>query len=382
MTIEKSLVRGIALDQARETVRHDDAGKWDALVPRRSLQMQNGQLSWPHMGEEQSLTPSTWASGQLCARLGIPAPYFRKCPPDLQDAQANHWLENGPQKQDEAWLLRARDENLRAVLSDRYSPLDNATLLDELRMLLPDSYRVDWFGLQDESLHLRVVDPSRTRELLPDDALTVGIHLVNSEVGLRSVTVDAMVYRLVCTNGLIRLVKGKSLLRQRHLHVSHHRFIGALGEAIDNALKESEGFLNQLAATTQTPVPDISDVMEKIAEKWNLSDETQERAKLALRQENASQQESLYGLVNAYTSAAQRLPDSGRYDLEVLAGNLAQHGVTAFAPHRFSPSPRLSKQSETSNDGDKPFNVVETAREMFEAQVMSRQPLSRIKEIA
>ena len=372
MITEKNEVRGCSLDCARDLVRADDMGKWDTIVPRHDLQMQDGNLSFG--GREQPLVPSGWATSQLCFRLGIPAPYFRKCPHDLQDEQANYWLEHGSQKPDETWLLRAKDENLRAVLSDRYSPLDNATLLDELRMLLPDSYRVDWFGLQDESLHLRVVDPTRTRELLPDDALTVGIHLVNSEVGLRSVTVDAMVFRLVCTNGLIRLVKGKSLLRQRHLHVSHHRFVGALGEAIDNALKESEGFLNQLAATTQTPVPDISEVMDKIAEKWNLSDETQESAKLALRQENASQQESLYGLVNAYTSAAQRLPDSGRYDLEVLAGNLAQHGVAAFAPHRSSVSPRLPKQRETNGDNghDEPFDVVETAREMFEAQIMSR----------
>ena len=211
MTIETNEVRGQSLNCARESVRDDDAGKWDTLVPRKILQMQNGQLSWPQMGDEQPLTPSTWASGQLCARLGLPAPYFRKCPTDLQDAQANYWLEHGPQKPGEKWMLRAKDENLRAVLSERYSPLDNATLLDELRLLLPDSYRVDWFGLQDESLHLRVVDPARTRELLPDDALTVGIHLVNSEVGMRSVTVDALVYRLVCTNGLIRLVKGQKL---------------------------------------------------------------------------------------------------------------------------------------------------------------------------
>ena len=380
MTIEKDEVRGQSLDRARELVRADDMGKWDTIVPRRDLQMQDGNLSFG--GREQSLSPSTWATGQLCARLGIPAPYFRKCPHDLQDEQANYWLKHGLQKPDETWLMRAKDESLRAVLSQRYSPLDNATLLDELRMLLPDSYRVDWFGLQDESLHLRVVDPTRTRELLPDDALTVGIHLVNSEVGLRSVTVDAMVFRLVCTNGLICLVKGKSLLRQRHLHVSHHRFVGALGEAIDKALKESEGFLNQLATATQTPVPDISDVMEKIAQQWNLSDETQESAKLALRRENASQQESLYGLVNAYTSAAQRLPDSGRYDLEVLAGNLAQHGVAAFAPHRSSSSPRLPKQREVRNNVcDEPFDVVETAREMFDAQVMSRQPRERVKEV-
>ena len=44
-----------------------------------------------------------------------------------------------------------------------------------------------------------------------------GLHIANSEVGKRSVTVDALVYRLVCTNGLIRLVKGKSLLHRRHV---------------------------------------------------------------------------------------------------------------------------------------------------------------------
>ena len=375
MTREKNEVRGIALDQARETVRADDAGKWDTLVPRQNVQMCDGRLSFG--GTEQPLSPSTWATGQLCARLGIPAPYFRKCPTDLQDEQANYWLEHGPQKQGETWLLRAKDENLRAVLSERYSPLDNATLLDELRMLLPDSYRVDWFGLQDESLHLRVVDPARTRELLPDDALTVGIHLVNSEVGLRSVTVDAMVFRLVCTNGLIRLVKGKSLLRQRHLHVSQHRFVGALGEAIDQAMKESEGFLNQLATATQTPVPGIAEVMEQIAQRWHLSDETQQNAKLALRQESASQQESLYGLVNAYTSAAQRLPDEGRYDLEVLAGHLAAHGVASFAPNRRS----SGANTRINGHGDEPFDVVETAREMFEAQVMSRSPRKEVVEL-
>ena len=148
-------------------------------------------------------------------------------------------------------------------------------------------------------------------------------------------------------------------------------------------MKESEGFLEQLQKTTKTPVSDITEVMEKIAERWHLSDETQENAKLALRQEKASQQESLYGLVNAYTSAAQRLPDEGRYDLEVLAGTLAEHGVASFAPQRRSSSPRSPKPSETNgNSGhSESFDVVETAREMFEAQVISRTPHPEVVEL-
>lgn len=384
------MTRTIGLDEACETVRSDDFGKWDIMVPRDDLQLCNGQLMFAHETGKGQLSPSAWATGQLCTRLGIPAPYFRRCPPELQDLQGNHWLRHGEHKPDEKWLLRAKDANLRAVLSERYSPLDNATLLDELRPLIPAHYRVDWFGLSEESLHLRLVDPQRCREVLPDDALTVGIHLSNSEVGLRSVTVDALVYRLVCSNGLIRLVKGKSLMRQRHLHVSGIRFVGVLGEAIENALQESENFLEQLQEATKTPVLEIEEVMEKIAERWHLSDETQQLVKGALKREPANMQESLYGLVNAFTSAAQTLPDDQRYDLEVLAGNLAAHGVSAYAPgHKkrrgiadvadeLEPTESMeTPESEQSNLPVAELSIIELAREMFDAEIVGHVPHGR-----
>jgi hypothetical protein len=397
MTAVMSLERGVSLYEAREMVQNDDAGKWDITVTRDDLSVCAGLLTFGHESGEQQLSATTWATGQLCNRLGIPAPYFRKCPPELQDAQANYWLRKGEHKPGEKWLLRAKDNEansstLRAVLSERYSPLDNATLLDELRPLLPDSYRVDWFGLADESLHLRIVDPQRYREVLPNDALTVGIHLANSEVGCRSLTVDALVYRLVCTNGLIRLVKGKSLMRQRHLYVSEHRFVGALGEAIECALQESERFLEQLKAATQTPIPQIEQVMEKIGEKWHLSEEVQQAARQSLLKEPALQQESLYGLVNAYTAAAQGLPDEMRYDLEVLAGNLAEHGVAAYAPHRKKREvgPTANSEAQVNNGHhhervtpDETTSVeksiVELAREMFDAEIVGRVPHGRGK---
>ena len=390
-------VHGTSLDEARDLVRSDDFGKWDRTVAREDVQLCGGHLVFPHESGDQHLAPSTWATGQLCARLGIPTPYFRKCPADLQDAQANHWLRYGAYKPGERWLLRAKDHNLRAILSDRYSPLDNRTLLDELRSLLPASYRVDWFGLAQESLHLRVINPERYREVLPNDALTVGIHLANSEVGLRSVTVDALVYRLVCTNGLIRLVKGKSLMRQRHLYVSEHRFVGVLAEAIENALLESEAFLEQMQTATVTPVPEIESTLEHISGRWSLSDETQDAAKQALRQEPGSQQESLYGLVNAFTAAARSLPDEQRYDLEMLAGQLAAHGVAAYAPRlkrRGALEPGGTRSAMQTNGHElhrdapltEPLNVatglpgadiVDLARDMFQADVVGRHLTGR-----
>lgn len=382
------------LDEARQAVQADDHAKWDTFARREQISLKDGRLAFPldRDGEHwEHLAPTAWATGQLCARLGIPASYFRRCPAILQDVQANYWLRNGQgygeDSDEEQWLLRARGGTLRAVLSDRYSPLDNTTLLQCLMPMLKGHFRVDWFGLTDESLHLRVIDPQRAHEVLPDDELSVGVHIANSEVGLRSVTVDALVYRLVCTNGLIRLVKGKSLLRQRHIHLSQPRFVQALEEAIAGALGASEEFIEQLRGTTAQPVPDVEGTLEQIGQRWNLSESTRQRVQSALLQEAPHQQETVYGLVNALTNAAHHLPNDDRYDLEVLAGHLAEQGVSAYAPLRKNqPKPQLSPEpatpeplladSETISAGEEPEaqSVVDLACSMFEAEVVGRNP--------
>ncbi len=373
----RSVERLREFEEVRQAVVADDHGKWDACAWREDIALKDGLLTFTpeENGAETRLAPTTWASGQLCARLGIPVAYFRKCPTVLQDVQANFWLKEAgratSKNEGERWLLRAREGMLRAVLSERYSPLDNGTLLETLAPLISARYRVDWCGLSDESLHLRIIDPNRAREVLPDDELSVGIHISNSEVGLRSVTVDALVYRLVCKNGLIRLVRGKSLLRQRHIHLAQPRFVAALEEAVESALREADGFIEQLGRTTKEPVRDVEGTLKRLGIRWNLSQNTREAVEAALRREVSGQQETVYGLVNAFTSVAQGLPDEGRYDMEVLAGHLAQHGVAAYAPAPSHPKPRHSESREPLEEA--PFDVVEAAREMFEAEVVSRR---------
>jgi hypothetical protein len=333
--------RGLRLPEVGERLHADDMGKWDTLCRRDDLQMREGQLIVPRPEGSRPLELSTWASGQMCSRLGIPVSYFRKCPAELQDAQANHWLqanhglanlrspdeqpeescscgtnawEDGGRlkcrcrqgqthasSQPERWRLRAKDETLRAVVSDRYAPLDNSALWEQLRNHVPARYKVDWLGLSEESLHLRLVDLERCREVLPGDDLTIGIHIANSEVGGRALSVEALIHRLVCTNGLIRRVGGKSLLRQRHIHISTLRLEAALAEATHRALEEAEEFLNLLKTATRTPLADVDDAIEQLGSRWNLPMSTQGAVRKALLQEIPSQQETLYGLINAFT---------------------------------------------------------------------------------
>jgi hypothetical protein len=88
------------------------------------------------------------------------------------------------------------------VLSSRYGRLDNAALLNALCPLAESArFRVGWFALSGESLHLRLVDPGLCREVLPTTGSWSACMSLTLRSGRRAVTMDALVFRLVCTNG-------------------------------------------------------------------------------------------------------------------------------------------------------------------------------------
>ena len=330
------------LYELQRWIAEDDAGKWDLGVPRDRLVLDRGKLILPEEFADEHpecMTLSPWAMSQACHRLGIPVPYFSKCPAPLQDAQFNHWTWRQDAEPDEEdpdpkpgtprpWLLRCKGQTVRAVLSDRYAPLDNADLLAHLAPLARERrFEVRDLALTPESLHLRLVDPRLTREVLPEDRLMVGLHVSNGETGKRSVTIDALVWRLVCLNGLIRLVRGKSLLRQRHVSWDRPRFADALGRAVSEAVTAGAGLIDRLQAATREPVPDVGGVVRAIARQGSLTRSVQERVLEALRATPPPQQERVYGLVQALTFTARSLSPDDRYDLEVTAGRLLDEGL-------------------------------------------------------
>ena len=350
--------RASELEHVRDRVEMDDKGKWDTVALRQELSWQGDRLVLPESYEGEAplcLSPSPWATGQLCQQLGMPSRYFRACPPHLQEAQFQHWVHYALAHDDEGlprhdllaerehWLLRGKGNGLRGVLSTRYARLDNRQLLDCLLPLVDDRFQVSWHAITPESFHLRLVDPALSQDALPGDRLLVGLHIGNSEVGKRSVSIDAIVFRLICANGLIRIVSGKGLLRQRHVSWDPPRFKERLSQAISRALVEGASFLARLVGTTKVPVPDVEAALALLAERWGLSLRTRQMVRVCLLAMPSSHQESLWGLVNAVTQAAQTLPPDDRYDLEALAGGLAEHGLPKLAAQR-----RILAEGESS----------------------------------
>jgi len=155
------------------------------------------------------------AHTQVAEYLGIPLRYYDRMAaeePTLLLANANRWLERAGNEQR---LVRTLDHRVRAVLSDRYRPLDN---MDLLEAVVPTLQRVGAkvvsSQVTDLRLYVETVLEEREGEVKPGDVVRAGIAISNSEVGAGSLRIEPLLYRLVCRNGLIAK---ESRLRAFHL---------------------------------------------------------------------------------------------------------------------------------------------------------------------
>ena len=144
------------------------------------------------------------ARRQLAEKLKIPFAYFERMrseQPALLDRNVNTWLQTDHDRR----MIRTLDGQVRAVLSDRYRRLDNFDLAENVLPILqrlPDA-RFESVELTETKIYLKVVTPRVEYEIAPGDVAQAGIVITNSEVGHGTLSVQPLVYRLVCRNGLI-----------------------------------------------------------------------------------------------------------------------------------------------------------------------------------
>lgn len=262
----------------------------------------------------------------LAARLGAPVEFLRKLPAPLQLATLNYLLA----EHDDASsaTLRLRNNEVSAIVSGRYAPLDPVELVETLRGALArfgilHDVRVRGVasGLVD---NLRLVLPTEIA-VKPGDASAVGFDVTSSSFARSAVHVSPIIWRLVCSNGMRRAEKGAGF-SFRHVG-DRDRLRDAVSEAIPAALVRARGVMDQWKKSVTFMVEDVQrqiDAMRELAipEKKNLE--------TALLHETGRQalpeHVPLYDFVNAMTASAKEASPARRLDIEALAGDvLARH---------------------------------------------------------
>ena len=74
-------------------------------------------------------TLRTMAQRSIAWRLGIPFNYLQRCPQELQAEQMNHWIKHEKREQ---LFIRFDDQEVRAIFTPRYKPVDNFEVLARL----------------------------------------------------------------------------------------------------------------------------------------------------------------------------------------------------------------------------------------------------------
>jgi hypothetical protein len=80
--------------------------------------------------------------------------------------------------------------------------------------------RFESVELTETRMYLKCITSRLTYEMAPGDVVQAGVVISNSEVGQGTLSVQPLLYRLVCRNGLIAADRS---LRKTHVGRARHR---------------------------------------------------------------------------------------------------------------------------------------------------------------
>lgn len=263
----------------------------------------------------------------------------------MLDENVNTWLQSKPERR----MIRTLDGQARAFLSDRYRRLDNLELCAAVLPIVQEmkGATIASCDVTPAHLYLKVINKRLKAEVDVGDVVQAGFVVSNSEVGLGSLRVEPLVYRLVCKNGLIcKDFSTKKYHVGRQLNHSDEdayelysgqtiaqddkAFFMKVQDVVRAAVDETKFklTLDKLRQAKQIPL-DHEPVksVQMLADKFQLSQAEQGDI---LRQLFMGGDCSRYGLMNAVTAASQmsatyeRATELERIGGEILAMSVPQ----------------------------------------------------------
>lgn len=303
------------------------AVKKDMIVDMGALSMDTGeagialQVTGGNMAAQYGINDI--AHRQIGQTLKIPALYYDRMRaeyPELLAQNVNGWFSRTP---DTKRMLRTMDGTARALLSDRYRRIDNFEVASAVLPIISgmDGASVESCELTDSRMYLKVVNPRVTAEVKKGDIVQAGIIISNSEVGMGSVNVSPLVYRLVCSNGMIaqdgavrkyhvgRANEGGedfSIYRNETIEADDKAFLMKLEDSVKAAVDQARfaAIVDKMREATEATMEAkvVPQVVELASKEYGI---TEAEGKGILGHLIAGGDLSLYGLANAVTRQAQ-----------------------------------------------------------------------------
>jgi hypothetical protein len=211
------MITGLTLGELSQRLLDDARAHRDFIADTRRIDVEVADgapvVQFATADSTIAAAPTQHALRQIGAHVDIPAKYLDRMAthaPGLLAANVNHWFQANPAPR----MLRTKmngHTTLRAFLSNRYRPLDNHALAEAvIPLLLEPGWEIKSAQVTDTRLYIQAVSNRLAASIqhaqragLRDDVVHPGIVISNSEVGAGALSVEPMIFRLVCSNGMI-----------------------------------------------------------------------------------------------------------------------------------------------------------------------------------
>lgn len=294
------------------------------------------------------LKPTRHACLQVLARLGsvafkgsrnkpLPADYLLDaCDHDMASSHLNQWIQKMPGAR--RWLVRGYDDLARAVVTDKYTIINNVDVLGWISDALTEHKvpaRINSsVGRDDLWMRIFISETDMPGQDGEADNYAIGAMVRNSEIGTSpdhgwgALEVQGFVQRTACTNSIMYR-RGEYNYCHRHTG-SRRRVIGDFQEALFKSLKGSWEILDRLQAALHRHITDeagrpieIVEYIQSLGKKYSWAQNTTMSVV-----HGTEGNDNLWGLVQGISSAANTMEKpEDKMAMQELAGNILFKGT-------------------------------------------------------
>ena len=321
-------------DLAREIVRQKDC-KEDYVVNANRLRMECcGRdivlrvLDDTGTDRIEPLDVNPIFHRQIGTHLSIPAKYYAKMQeehPALLADNVNAWLDRSEAQR----MVRVLDGAARAFLSNRYLRMDHFPVTQAVIPILGEISEIRFESCQitDNRMYIKVVNPALEEEVAPGDVVQAGLLISNSEVGLGSVSIQPLIYRVRSQTGMFindsatkRNHVGRTHFAEIHFQLNatesfsldDHAFLETIQRSVRSAgnLERFHSVVDMMRRARELPInrEDIPGVLRQTGRDFGITESEQTGVMQHLVESDDMTQ---YGLANAVTRHSQ---DVDSYD--------------------------------------------------------------------
>lgn len=348
---------GLTLPELAERIRADRDDKEDLIADTRATRLilldpetsqeEDGETQMPRprvslaLGDDRRFDPTPLFHRQMGSFLKIPAKYYDRMlqeDPELLATNTNRWLGRVEDRR----MVRCLRGNARAYLSNRYRRLDNWDVAESVLPVLSEipEIRVESANVTETRMYIKAVFPRVQAEVKPGDVVQAGVTISNSEVGFASTSVQPLIYRLVCSNGMVvndaaarRYHIGKNtggegedvyaLFSDETLKQDDKAFLMKLEDTVRGILNEEKfgAIVRRMQEASEHKIEKSPvEAVELLSNQFQLQNKEKESVLTHLLQGNDL---SKWGMVNAVTRASQDVEDYDRAsELERFGGQV------------------------------------------------------------